>query len=252
MLLLRITLGIAILAALATTALVWVQVKPQVATIIEKRNEFEKQANSERSAKQKALKDLGETTAKLQTTETNLIKMTAEKNEAVARATTFENDAKTLSTQLNQTKEDLNGKNQQLAAWNATGLTVEQVKGTVAELKQVKDANSALEDEKKLLTKDNGRLNRELERYRGTNEVEVVLKAGTKGRILVVDPKWDFVVLDIGANQELQTNGILMVSRQGKLIGKVKIANVLQDRAIANILPGWKLDDLMEGDQVFY
>ncbi|MBM3848208.1 MAG: hypothetical protein FJ405_18220 [Verrucomicrobia bacterium] len=96
------------------------------------------------------------------------------------------------------------------------------------------------------------RLGRELDSLRGTNDVPVILKAGTKGKILVVDPKWDFVVLDIGLKDELLPNGILMVAREGKLIGKVKVSRVHQDRSIANIIPGWKLQDISEGDLVFY
>lgn len=252
MLFLRITLGIAIVAALAATALVWLQVRPNVEAVITKRNEFETQAKNERTAKVKVQKELGETKTKLEGTEKNLAETTAGKNAAEAKATEFENQSKALNSQLNLTKEDLNGKNQLLSAWNALGLAVDQVKTVIVDLKNTKETNLALEEEKKLLNKDNTRLIAELETYRGTNEAPVVLKAGTKGRILVVDPKWDFVVLDIGAKQELLKNGILMVSRDGKLIGKIKVASVQEDRAIANIMPDWKLAEILEGDQVFY
>lgn len=252
MLLLRITLGIAIVAALATTALVWVQVKPQVEGIIAKRDEFEGKWKTELAARQKAVKELQETSEKLKTTEDNLAKTTEAKNKAEANVSTLDASVKSLTGQLNQAKEEITRIAQQLSAWAATGLTVDQVKATVAELKTAKDANAAMEEEKKLLTKDIDRLNRELLIYRGTNDAPVVLKQGTKGKIMVVDPKWDFVVIDIGINQELLPNGILMVSRAGKLIGKIKVATVQQDRAIANILPGWKLEELMEGDLVFY
>jgi hypothetical protein len=43
-----------------------------------------------------------------------------------------------------------------------------------------------------------------------------------------------------------------MVSRGGKLIGKVKVATVHAERSIANVMPGWKLGELMEGDQVIF
>jgi hypothetical protein len=252
MLFLRITLGIAILAALAATALVWVQVRPNVEAVIAKRNEFETQAKNERTAKMTAQKELANTKTKLEGTEKTLAQTVSAKNAAEAKATEFENQSKALNTQLNQTKEDLNGKNQQLAAWNALGLAVDQVKSVIVELKNTKEANVALEEEKKLLNKENTRLAMELDTYRGTNDAPVILKAGTKGRVLVVDPKWDFVVLDIGAKQDLIKNGVLMVSRDGKLVGKVKVSTVQEDRSIANILPGWKLAEIMEGDIVFY
>lgn len=252
MLFLRIALGIAIAAAIAATAIVWVQVKPNVQAIIEKRNDFEKQANTERSAKTKALKDLSDTKTKLGATETELAATKKARTEAEEAANKAENRSKDLTTQLTRAQEDVKTKAQELSSWTATGLTPDQVKSTVAELKSVRDNSAALEAEKKVLLRQNSQLESELDRYRGTNDVEVVLKPGTKGKILVVDPKWDFVVLDIGANQELKPNGVLVVSRGGKLIGKVKVTSVQQDRSIANVVPGWKLQELLEGDVVFY
>jgi hypothetical protein len=79
-----------------------------------------------------------------------------------------------------------------------------------------------------------------------------ILPAGTKGKILVVDPKWDFVVVNLGEKDLMVPEGVLMVQRDGKLIGKVRIAEVRSDRSIANIIPGWKLQEPMEGDMVFY
>jgi hypothetical protein len=43
-----------------------------------------------------------------------------------------------------------------------------------------------------------------------------------------------------------------MVSRNGKLIGKVRVSTVQPDRSIANIVPGWQLEEIMEGDQVIF
>jgi hypothetical protein len=47
-------------------------------------------------------------------------------------------------------------------------------------------------------------------------------------------------------------DGKLLVNRDGKLIAKVQVKSVQPDRSIANVLPGWKLSDVMEGDQVLY
>ena len=59
-------------------------------------------------------------------------------------------------------------------------------------------------------------------------------------------------VLDIGSNKGVEPRGVLVVSRNSKLVAKVRVASVQPDRSIANIIPGWKLDEVMEGDQVFY
>ena len=77
---------------------------------------------------------------------------------------------------------------------------------------------------------------------------------GVKGKVLVVDAKWGFVVLDVGDKQGALQNGVLLVQREGKLVGKVKISNVLPERSVANVVQGqgWTLPDVREGDQVIY
>jgi hypothetical protein len=60
------------------------------------------------------------------------------------------------------------------------------------------------------------------------------------------------VVLDIGEEQGVLENGEMLVNRNGRLVAKVKIKTVERSRSIANVLPGWKLGDVMEGDEVLY
>jgi hypothetical protein len=76
------------------------------------------------------------------------------------------------------------------------------------------------------------------------------MRANLRGRILVVDPKWDFVVLNIGENQGVLPEGELLVSREGKLVAKIIVRSVEGNRCIANIMPGWKLGEVIEGDEV--
>jgi hypothetical protein len=44
----------------------------------------------------------------------------------------------------------------------------------------------------------------------------------------------------------------MMVDRDGKLLGKVRIKSVSKDRCVANIMAGWKNGEVMEGDEVLY
>jgi len=70
------------------------------------------------------------------------------------------------------------------------------------------------------------------------------------GKIMVADPKWNFVVLNVGENQGVLEDGELLVNRDGRLVAKVKIQSVQKDRSIANVLPGWSMGEIFEGDQV--
>jgi len=45
-------------------------------------------------------------------------------------------------------------------------------------------------------------------------------------------------------------DGELLVSRDGKLVAKIVIRTVEKNRCIANIMPGWKLGEVFEGDMV--
>ena len=66
-----------------------------------------------------------------------------------------------------------------------------------------------------------------------------------------MDPKWNFIVLDMGAEHGLVPKGVLMISRGSKLVAKAKLTRVEANRSIADVLPGWDLGQVQEGDQVF-
>jgi hypothetical protein len=94
-----------------------------------------------------------------------------------------------------------------------------------------------------------GRLTNELAKYTDPNN-DIKLRADLRGKIVVVDPKWQFVVLDVGEDQGVIQDGELLVSRDGKLVAKVIVRTVEKDRSIANLIPGWTFGPVVEGDAV--
>ena len=54
------------------------------------------------------------------------------------------------------------------------------------------------------------------------------------GKVLAVDSKYEFVVLNIGGNQGVAKNGKLLVHRDGKLVAKLRVTNVECNSSIAN------------------
>jgi hypothetical protein len=78
----------------------------------------------------------------------------------------------------------------------------------------------------------------------------LVLPPDLVGKVLQVDPKWDFVVLNVGADQGALTRAEMLVNRGGRLVAKVKIRRVEKNCCIADVMPGWKLAEVVEGDQV--
>jgi hypothetical protein len=169
--------------------------------------------------------------------------------------------ANTKNTELDKQNTDLTDKltkmtaradtaEQRLEQWRLLP-PPETIKGIILELAQTKKARDAVIAENKLLMASRDDLQRQLNNLVGNEEL-VALPTGLKGRVLAVDPKYDFVVLDIGDDQGAKERGEMMVNRQGKLIGKVRISSVQKDRCVATILPAWKRGEIMEGDQVIY
>jgi septal ring factor EnvC (AmiA/AmiB activator) len=78
------------------------------------------------------------------------------------------------------------------------------------------------------------------------------LPMGLTGKIAVVNPDWNFVVLNIGSDSGLVNNAQMLVHRSDKLIGKVRISNVQKTMAIADIMMDWEQSPIREGDYVLY
>jgi hypothetical protein len=76
------------------------------------------------------------------------------------------------------------------------------------------------------------------------------LPTGLRGRVLAVDPKFEFVVLDIGEQDGVLERGEMLVNRSGRFVARVRIMSVQPNRSIANVMLDWKQADIMEGDVV--
>jgi DNA-binding transcriptional MerR regulator len=137
-----------------------------------------------------------------------------------------------------------------LAAWAALGIPVNQVKEVIALAKKLQTEKEEALLVIKKLGQDKARLENRIAQLVGPGVHVVKLPAQLRGSVLVADPKWDFVVLDVGEDQGVLEDGELLVNRNGKLVAKVIVRTVQKGRCIANVMPGWKLGDVTEGDQV--
>jgi len=248
--LIRISLIVAILAGLAVGGLNIVKVKEKVTTLqTNLKTETEAHATSENNF-QKTKRDLTKTQGQLTETNQLLVSTQGERDKAVADAATQTKRATQLAEDLGKTKKELADTQSDLGAYKNSGFTPQQVLNLGKTLKQTEDNLAGAKEENLVLNKHIEKLKNELAKYTEGNERIVFMKAGIKGQIVVSDPKWDFVVLNVGDDQGVKEDGELLVSRNGKLVAKVKVRNVEKSRSIANVLPGWKLGEVLEGDQV--
>jgi cell shape-determining protein MreC len=131
-----------------------------------------------------------------------------------------------------------------LSVWTALGITTEQIRALQQQL-------ASFQAENTFLVHENSALQYKLSLYLGP-EKEVKMPPNLSGKVLNVDPRFQFVVLNIGSDQGVAQGGKLLISRNGNLVGKLRVTSVEPQSSIANILADWKVADVREGDQVIH
>jgi len=247
--LIRISLIVAIVAALVAGALNIIEVRDKIGTLITQRNDFHTQRDQVQAQLDSTRKDLAKTKDDLTQTQQELADTKTQRDKAVADDAAQTKRANDLSDKLAKTTQALNDAQAQLAAYQATGYKPEQVAGLGKALKSTQDELAAVQEENGVLQRTVNRLTARINELVGTNYV-VTLRADLRGKVVAVDPKWDFVVLNIGGDQGVLNDGEMLVSRDGRLVAKVIVRSVQKDRSIANVIPGWQLGDIIEGDEV--
>ena len=81
-----------------------------------------------------------------------------------------------------------------------------------------------------------------------------MLKQGLEGKILAVNPSWNFVVLSLGDRNGVVSNAEMLIKRDSQLIGRVKITSVEPSTSIADIIASSvkKGFSVQPGDSVIY
>lgn len=247
--LLRLSLIVAILAGVGAFYFTHVNVKEKITTLTtdlgvaeQARMDAESAQQAAETAERQAKEQLSETARVLAEREAELEATTAKLNEQLLRGDR-------LSEELLRITSERNLAQQELAAWRALGIPVEQVQQLIANFERVREARDRFAEENKLLAQELARTKGRLAIYEGTFE-EVRLPKGVRGTVIAVDPKYNFAVIDIGGEQGILENGEMLVMRDGKLIGKIRISRVSPNQSIANIVPEWQQDEIMEGDIV--
>jgi DNA repair exonuclease SbcCD ATPase subunit len=247
--LIRISLIVAIVAALAAGALNAFQIRDKINTLITERDDFHNKWDQTRTELTSTRQELSKTKDDLTQTQQQLASTQTQLTNAMVTAATQQKRADELSDKLAKTTQERDTAQASVARWEATGLTPEKALALDKTLRFTQNQLEAVQEENSVLQRTVNRLNVKLNELIGSNYV-VTLRADLKGKVMAVDPKWNFVVLNIGGDQGVLDDGEMLVSRDGKLVAKVVVRSVQKDRSIANIVPGWQLGDIIEGDEV--
>jgi len=247
--LIRISLIIAIIAGLAVGGLNFIKVKEKI-TVLQQNLDTETKAHQEFEGKYSSTKSqLDKTNAILKETLTALATTTEQKTKAEEEAATQTKRADKLTEDLGKTRQERDTAQNELAQFKQSGYTPDQVAAMGKQYKALQDFSAGQQEENKLLGQKVTKLQNELDVYVHPEKF-VLLPPGLKGQVLISDPKYNFVVLNVGEDQGLLEHGELLVNRNGRLVAKVKVSSVTKERSVANVMPGWQLSEVMEGDQV--
>ena len=179
--------------------------------------------------------DLEETKSQLEVTETR-----AEQQRV--RADQLEQERNTYLRERNETQTEL-------AVWRAFNRSPDEIRALIAENRRLMDENVGLAEENRVMGRKVGSLENKLAIYEGREE-KVPLRRDLRGEVVAVDPKYDFVVLNVGENDGVLERGEMLVNRGGKLVAKVRVLTVEPRSSVANVLPDWRQAEIMEGDVV--
>jgi hypothetical protein len=173
---------------------------------------------------------------------------TAEKEQALAQATKTAADLAKATEDLNELKTKFSTAEMQLAQVTAERdeaikKLAEQPSGQVAQVDNSAQTEllNRIQEQELLIAK----LQSELDSSKGRIQEYVqqakqreakVLAKGTEGRILAVNPAWNFVVLSLGDKQNVTNNTELLVKRGTRYLGKVRVTSVEPTTSIADIV----------------
>ena len=168
-----------------------------------------------------------------------------ELNEKASQATAQTEQITKLNAENKTLRRERNDAQAELAAYKVSMPSPEQVANAAKRIKSLEDSLAGINEGNTLLAHSIKRLQRLIP----DTGVPIVLPSDLRAKVLTVDPKWGFVVLDAGEDQGMLERGELLISRSGKLVAKVRVTRVEKNRCLANPVSGWELTELMEGDQ---
>ncbi len=239
----RTVLVIAILAGLSSTGVNLLHLRQKIVTLqVSLRSQtVARQAADAGWAQTRS--ELARTAVSLAETKGALNAANVENNNLTAALATEKEGAERLKKQLAQTREEREEARVELTRFQRGGLTPEQIMTIARDMAKLREELIAEQNKNKVLTAQVAALTPDL-----PSDQAVPLPAGLRTKVSVTDPKWQFVVLDAGQDQGVLKHGELLISRNGKLVGKVRVSRVEKDRCVANIVTGWEFGDVMEGD----
>ena len=180
-----------------------------------------------------AAQNLATTVAEKDQTASKLSGTQSELEKAKGQVTALATDKTSLEAQVTQLSADLEAKNQELEKKGTAGSS--------SPVEATSDQQAQLAEQQTLIIKLQGDLDSARSQLSGLTKekqdrAQQRMRNGLEGRILAVNPAWNFVVLSLGDKNGIVSNAELLVKRGTQLIGKVRVTSVEPSTSIADIV----------------
>src|SRR6266498_1486734 len=120
-----------------------------------------------------------------------------------------------LNRDVKKISQERDDAQRELSAY-VSSMTPVQLANVAKRLRDLENSLAASEEEKVLLLRRAERLSSLLPNICGNPPIE--LPTYINAKVLTVDPKWHFVVLDVGEDQQIIPHAELLVNRGGRLV----------------------------------
>src|SRR5579862_5432220 len=203
--LLRISLVVAILAGLGTLYFSHVKVAERITNLTTERDTAQTAQRTAEDLQRKAEKERRLAKDELEKTNKELTDKNAALDATNSKLAEQEKRANQLNEDLTRVTGERNESQEKLSVFTQLGLTPDQIKAAKQQLAQSNEERDRIADENKILLRRNNELKVDLSKYVG-DEIDPKMPP-IKGKVVAVDPKYDFVVLNVGGNQGVVENG---------------------------------------------
>ena len=188
--------------------------------------------------------DLKKTKDDLTATKDELATTKGELDTANQQIATLNQTIAQKDTEIAEGKAQVETLNQQVAGLQS------QITDLNGQVTRIQEEKNELNDKIAEMNQDIKGLEQELAEARQDTSIEAHMKKGLAGQIVVVNKDWNFVVVDVGSDAGALINGVFLVHRADKLIGKIRVSSVSRNLALAEIINDWQTTPFREGDKI--
>jgi chromosome segregation ATPase len=203
----------------------------------------ETQLKSAKAQLDQAQSDLATANAEKQAAQVSLGEKTQEADQLKTQLADKDQDLQKTRTDLSSAQDSMKKIQDSLQAAGVTD---------IGNIDQLRDKLAAQGDENKLLGQELLTLRQHNQQLQEQVEASTTTPTSLRGRVADVQDSWNFVVLNLGRQERVQTNTQFMVYRDSKPVGMVQVTSVGSATSIAEILPEYRHGTPQVGDLVVH